>query len=76
MRRIRVRRKAVGLTQDELALKLNVSRTTVTMWETTDAYPSPQLFPMLAQILGCTIDDLFDQCEEESHTRGCVKPGA
>ena len=60
---IRNLRKSKNMTQEELAFQLNVSRTTVTMWENGESLPRSNLLPKLAQILGCTVDDLL-RCEE------------
>ena len=54
-------RKAIGISQGELALKLNVDRSTVSKWESGDALPRSDKLPEIAQILGCSIDDLFDK---------------
>ena len=53
------RRKTLGMTQGELALKLNVDRSAVAKWESGDALPRSDKLPEIAQIFGCTIDDLF-----------------
>lgn len=52
-------RRSKKMTQEELSSLLNVSRTTVTMWETGKALPRAELLPNLAQILGCTVDELL-----------------
>jgi tetratricopeptide (TPR) repeat protein/transcriptional regulator with XRE-family HTH domain len=45
------RRKALGLTQEQLADLLNVGRTTVARWERGEAEPLPWLRPKLAKAL-------------------------
>ena len=40
--------------------KLNVLQSTVAMWESGDNTPRTEKLPELAEILKCTIDDLFD----------------
>lgn len=58
-------REAAKLTQDGLAAKLGVDRSTVTKWETGDALLRASLLPIIASIFGCSIDDLLCQnCEE------------
>ena len=42
-------------------MKLNVDRSTVSKWESGDALPRSDKLPELAQIFGCSIDDLFDE---------------
>jgi tetratricopeptide (TPR) repeat protein/transcriptional regulator with XRE-family HTH domain len=45
------RRKALGLTQEQLAEALDVGRTTVARWERGEAHPLPWLRPKLAKAL-------------------------
>ncbi|MBM7770091.1 transcriptional regulator with XRE-family HTH domain [Actinokineospora baliensis] len=47
-------RKAAGLSQEELARRLGVDRTTVTRWETAESSPQPWIRPKLARALGVT----------------------
>ena len=60
MIKIKELRLSVGLTQSELAEKLNVLQSTVARWESGDNTPRTEKLPELAEILKCTIDDLFD----------------
>ena len=59
---IREMRQKQGLSQIELADKLQVNQTAVSQWERGAAYPSCDKIPALANALGCTIDELFG-CE-------------
>lgn len=52
-------REAAGMTQAELADKIGVTQPIVASWETGVKNPRAAKLPKLAQILGCTIDDLF-----------------
>jgi tetratricopeptide (TPR) repeat protein/transcriptional regulator with XRE-family HTH domain len=52
------RRKAVGLTQEQLAEQLGVERTTVVRWERGQTQPVPWLRPKLAKVLGIPADRL------------------
>lgn len=52
-------RKANGMTQRELAEKLNVSDKTVSRWERDDGVPELALVPVLAEIFGVTCDELL-----------------
>lgn len=61
MNKIKHNRELVGLTQNDLAVKLGVDRSTVAKWETGEAFPRADKLPQLAEILGCKIDDLFDK---------------
>lgn len=53
-----------NFTQEQLANKLNVDRSTIAKWETGEAMPRADKLPEIAKILGCTIDDLFKSEEE------------
>ncbi|WP_337799633.1 helix-turn-helix transcriptional regulator [Phascolarctobacterium succinatutens] len=57
---IKKAREKVGLTQQELANELGVVQSTVAMWETQNSLPRADKLPMLAKILGCTIEELLD----------------
>jgi tetratricopeptide (TPR) repeat protein/transcriptional regulator with XRE-family HTH domain len=50
--RLAQRRKTVGLTQEQLAERLGVERTTVVRWERGETQPQPWLQPRLAAALG------------------------
>lgn len=52
-------RKKLGLTQSELAKKLKISDKTVSRWENGLGFPEVTQFPILASILGVTIDFLM-----------------
>jgi tetratricopeptide (TPR) repeat protein/transcriptional regulator with XRE-family HTH domain len=54
--RLARRRKAVGLTQEQLAERLGVERTTVVRWERGETAPLPWLRPRLAKALGISAD--------------------
>lgn len=64
--RLKDARMSAHLTQDEAAQALNVSRTTVTMWETGGANPTADKLPMIAKLYGCTIDDLYGEQKQEA----------
>jgi transcriptional regulator with XRE-family HTH domain len=54
--RLAQRRKAAGLTQEQLAAELGVERTTVVRWERGQTQPQPWLRPRLAKALGVSAD--------------------
>ncbi len=56
---IRSRRKALGLSQEELARQCGVSRQTVNAIENNKYDPTLSLAFRLAQVLGVTVDALF-----------------
>ena len=53
-------RKANGLTQKELAEKLNVSDKAVSRWERDECYPDLTTIPALAEIFGVSCDELLN----------------
>lgn len=53
-------RKQRGMTQLELAEKLNVSRQAVSRWESGAATPSAENMIALAQLYGVSLDELMD----------------
>lgn len=55
---IREHRRRLGLSQDELARRLYVSRVTVSHWETSKTLPDVQSMLLLANLFGTTIDEL------------------
>lgn len=54
-------RKKLGITQDALAQKLEVSNQAVSKWESDQCCPDISLLPLLADIFSITIDELFDR---------------
>lgn len=52
-------REKLGLSQEQLASALKVDRSTVTKWETGDSYPRGEMLMQMADILGCTIDEIY-----------------
>jgi transcriptional regulator with XRE-family HTH domain len=58
--RLSQRRKAVGLTQESLAQRLGVERSTVARWEAGDTEPLPSVRPDVARALQVSIDELAE----------------
>ena len=52
-------RRRRGITQDELAEFLGVSKAAVSKWETETAYPDILMLPRIAPILYISIDELI-----------------
>lgn len=55
---VREHRRRLGISQDELARRLYVSRVTVSHWETSKTLPDVQSMLLLANLFGTTIDEL------------------
>lgn len=53
-----LRRLRGGMTQEELAEKMDVSRQTVSKWETEQAYPEMEKLLALCELFSCTLDEL------------------
>lgn len=58
-------RRRAGLTVAELAERLSVNRATIYFWEAGRYWPKAEYLPRIAEILGCTIDELFADPNEE-----------
>lgn len=56
--RLAQRRKSAGYSQEKLAERLGVERSTVVRWETAESEPQPWVRPKLAAALDVTLDDL------------------
>ena len=76
-------RKQKGLTQEELAQKIYVSRTAISKWESGRGYPSIESLKEIAKFFCVTVDQLLsgeevltiaqeDQKQKQSHFRDLV----
>ena len=61
---IRQRRKALGLTQEQIAQRLGVSAPAVNKWESGASYPDITLLPPLARLLKIDLNTLLSFKEE------------
>ena len=68
-KKIKQLRFKAGLTQDQLAQKLGIGPQSVSKWENAVAMPDISTLPLLAEIFGVTIDDLFDLSAEQRLNR-------
>ena len=53
-------RKKNGLSQEELAEKLGVSRQSVSKWESNNTYPETDKIVQIANLFDCSMDDLIN----------------
>ena len=68
-KKIKQLRFKAGLTQEQLAEKLGVVPQSVSKWENAVAMPDITTLPLLAEVFGVTIDDLFDLTTEQRLNR-------
>lgn len=66
---LRERRKAMGLTQEQLAKKALVSKSAVTKWESGGGIPGRANLRQLAEVLGISVDTLNAICEGHEQER-------
>ena len=52
-------RKANGMTQQEVADKLNVSNKTVSKWERDEGYPEIMMLPAIAELYSVSVDEIL-----------------
>ena len=63
-------RKKAGWSQEELAAQLNVSRQSVSKWESVQSIPDMDKVVQMSQLFGVTTDFLLkDEIEIEEHTQ-------
>lgn len=68
----RLRREA-GYTQEQLAELLDVSRQSISKWESNAAYPETEKLIRLGELYGCSMDYLL---KEEVTDPSAVSPAA
>ena len=56
-------RKEKGLTQDDIALKVNISPQAVSKWENEISMPDVSILGDLADILGVSLDELLGRSQ-------------
>ena len=52
--------KKMGLSQEQLGEKVNVTRQTISNWELGETAPNPEQLKLLSQIFHISIDELLD----------------
>ena len=57
--KIRELRAAAGMSQDDLAARVYVSRQTISSWENNKTYPDVQSLLLLSEIFGASVDSLI-----------------
>ena len=75
--RLQALRRARGLTQEDLAAELNVSRQAVSKWESCRGYPELEKILYICNRYGVTMDDLFqDELPAADRERPAEDPPA
>ena len=69
-------RLGTNLTQEDVARQLRVPRSMVSRWETNRAMPRATTLKKLAQLYGCTVDDLLKEGSEISGADGADNKGS
>ncbi len=64
LRQLRVQN---GLTQEQLAAKIYVTRTAVSKWETDRGYPSLDSLKMLSDMFGVSLDSLISSADIQNN---------
>ncbi len=52
-------REKSRLTQQDLAEAVGVNQSTVCLWETQKTQPRAKLLPKIAELLGCSVEELL-----------------
>lgn len=65
MRGLNTMRRRAGYTVAQLAERMGCTRGTIYFWEAGRCWPNAALLPRIAEILGCSIDELFADPNEE-----------
>ena len=69
-------RKKSGLSQEEFAEKLHISRQAVSKWERGEAFPDTENLIEIAEFYGVTIDELVNRTEPFDGVREAADTGA
>lgn len=59
MYKLMLERKKKGLTQEELSAQVGLKRLTIWKYENGLRAPTPETLKDIAQVLGCTVDDIL-----------------
>ena len=64
-KRIMRHRKALGLTQDQLAEQLGITAQAVSKWENDQSCPDIAMLPRIARVFGISVDELLGVAQPE-----------
>ena len=68
-RKLRFHRLSLGLTQEEVADLIGVSRCSVTRWEENKVFPNLAVWPRIAEVLGMSMEEIAEAYQEVSSKR-------
>ena len=57
-------RTAHGLTQEEVANHLGITKAAVSKWECGQSMPDISMLPLIAELYGVSIDELFGRADD------------
>lgn len=66
MKALKELRRQQNMTQAELAQKMGVTQSLIAMWERDASMPSAGKLPELADLLHCTIDELYGRGKDSA----------
>ena len=69
------KRRELGMTQQQLADRLNISFQAVSKWEKGSTFPNVELLPELSAVMEVTVDDLLSGCEKDGEELSYSKAG-
>lgn len=69
------KRKELGMTQQQLADRLNISFQAVSKWENGSTFPNVELLPELSKAMEVTVDELLAGCEKDGEELSYSKAG-
>lgn len=69
------KRKELGMTQQQLADRLNISFQAVSKWENGSTFPNVELLPELSKIMEVTVDELLAGCVKDGEELSYSKAG-
>jgi len=55
--KLKTQRRALKMTQSELASRINTTRRSIIRWENGQTKPSLKKLQMLADVMGCSMDE-------------------
>lgn len=66
---ISIRRNYMGLTQEELAEKIGVSKSAIAKWETDGGLPDRDNLKKIADVMSVSVDDLHSVIENSGRNK-------